>query len=242
MTVTRPANGSSEHVHRFLRDLRALGFEGVPEPLAIDPDERERLTFIPGDVALPPYPAWARTDEALASIAALLGRYHQAAQNFDVSTGQRWNEDLADPEGGAVVCHNDVCLENIVFRDGQAVALLDFDFAAPGRPVYDVACMARLCVPLEPPDDSKALGFDDHDPFHRLRVLVDGYGLPVGAADLFTAIEKSMDRASEFVRGRVEAGDPGFVEMFNRRGGQPRFDRRRRWFADNRDQFRRALG
>ena len=30
-----------------------------------------------------------------------------------------------------MVCHNDVCLENVVFRGGAAVALLDFEFAAP---------------------------------------------------------------------------------------------------------------
>ena len=29
------------------------------------------------------------------------------------------------------MCHNDVCPENVVFRDGIAVALLDFEFAAP---------------------------------------------------------------------------------------------------------------
>ena len=46
------------------------------------------------------------------------------------------------------MCHNDVCPENVVFRDGIAVALLDFEFAAPGRPVYDVAQLARIeaCV------------------------------------------------------------------------------------------------
>ena len=31
-------------------------------------------------------------------------------------------------KGGPIVCHNDVCLENVVFRDGEAVGLLDFDF------------------------------------------------------------------------------------------------------------------
>ncbi len=46
------------------------------------------------------------------------------------------------------MCHNDVEPSNVVFRDGIAVALLDFEFAALGRPVYDVAQLARLCVPI----------------------------------------------------------------------------------------------
>jgi thiamine kinase-like enzyme len=48
-----------------------------------------------------------------------------------------------------VICHNDVCLENVVFRGGLAVALLDFDFAAPGRPTFDSAAFARMCVPVD---------------------------------------------------------------------------------------------
>ena len=50
---------------------------------------------------------------------------------------------MADPDGGSVMCHNDVCLENVVFRDGRAVTLLDFDFAAPGRRSFDLAAFAR---------------------------------------------------------------------------------------------------
>jgi len=34
-----------------------------------------------------------------------------------------------------------------VFREGRAVALIDWDFAAPGRPVYDLAQMARMWRP-----------------------------------------------------------------------------------------------
>ncbi|MFF8986323.1 HAD-IA family hydrolase [Streptomyces globisporus] len=62
-----------------------------------------------------------------------------------------WPSDLADPEGaasGALGCHNDACLENVVFRDGRAAALIDFDLAAPGRPVWDVAMAARHWAPM----------------------------------------------------------------------------------------------
>lgn len=40
-----------------------------------------------------------------------------------------------------------------MFRDGQAVALLDFDFAALGRAIWDLAMTAGMCVPIRPPDD-----------------------------------------------------------------------------------------
>ena len=97
-------------------------------PVGIDDDGRERLLFIEGDVPLPPYPAWAQLDSALASIAILMRRFHDASRSFD-STGSTWSDEMVDPAGGPFVCHNDVCLENVVFSQGIAVGLLDFDAA-----------------------------------------------------------------------------------------------------------------
>ncbi len=177
--VLRPANPHSEVIHAFLRHVRAAGFDGVPDPVRIDPDGRERLVFIPGDVTWPPFPAWCQSDKALASIAELLARFHDAAQGFVAPVGT-WNRELADPVGGSVVCNNDVCLENVVFRDNAAVALVDFDFAAPGRPLFDLAVMARMCVPLDTPADAAVWGLGSLDPFRRLRLVADSYGLPPG--------------------------------------------------------------
>jgi hypothetical protein len=39
-------------------------------------------------------------------------------------------------------------LRNVEFREGAAVALLDWEFAAPGGPVYDLAQMARMGIPM----------------------------------------------------------------------------------------------
>ena len=57
--VLRPSNPHSESIHRYLGALRRVGFDGAPVPVGIDTDGRERLEYIAGDVATPPYPAWA---------------------------------------------------------------------------------------------------------------------------------------------------------------------------------------
>lgn len=240
--VLRPSNPHTELIHRLLRHVRAAGFDGVPEPVGIDPDGRERLVFIPGDVALPPFPSWSQTDKALTSIAELLARFHAATQGFDAPPQAAWNRELADSGGGTVICHNDVCLENVVFRDGVAVALLDFDFAAPGRPLYDLAVMSRLCVPLDTPEDAAVWGWGSLDPFRRVNVVADGYGLPPGREGLVRIIGEGMDNVGEFVRRRVERGEPAFVEMWERMGGQARYDRRRNWFVQHGASFVEALG
>jgi Ser/Thr protein kinase RdoA (MazF antagonist) len=151
--------------------------------------------------------------------------------------------DLGDQRpGGTVVCHNDVCPENVVFRDGIAVALLDFEFAAAGRSVYDVAQLARLCVPIDDDFDQARLGWRPADRPARLRLVADAYGLDRrGRAELLTAMNDAIARIETAVRRRVDASDPNVTEMWNRTGGNERYDRRRRWWTDHHDRFAAAL-
>src|SRR4029078_4663257 len=136
----------------------------------------------------PPYPDWSQTDSALASIAGLLRGLHDAARGVDAQ-GLTWADRLGDPAGGSVVCHNDLEPSNVVFRDGIAVALLDFEFAAPGRPVYDLAQLARLCVPIDDEVDQARLGWRSADRPARLRLVADAYGLDRGGrAELLAAM------------------------------------------------------
>jgi hypothetical protein len=241
--VRRPTSEHTPLIHAFLGHLRSVGFDGAPEPLGIDADGRERLRFIPGDVPVPPYPAWALTDAALASTGRLLRRFHEAAVGFVAPVPARWSRELADDRGAEeVVCHNDVCPENVIFRNGEAVALVDFEFAAPGRRVFDLAALASMCIPLDAPEDAARSGRDGLDPFARLRVLADAYGLPTDRNELLDVIAERFADGGAFVRRRVEAGEQAFIEMWHAMGGAERYDRRRRWFAANRRQFEDSLG
>jgi hypothetical protein len=239
--VLRPSSPHSASIHAFLRALRHAGFEGAPLPVGVDEDGRERLVFIDGEVPVAPYPVWSQSDTALASIASLLRGLHDAAREFDAQ-GHTWNDALADPAGGTLVCHNDVEPSNVVFRDGIAVALLDFEFAAPGRPVYDVAQLARLWVPIDDDVDQARLGWRPADRPARLRLVADAYGLDRnGRAELLSAMNDAVDRIEAAVRRSVDADDPNSVELWNRTGGGDRYDRRRRWWTDHHDRFAAAL-
>ena len=239
--VLRPSNAHSRTIHRFLTALHDAGFDGASVPVGIDDDGRERLRFIEGDVPVPPFPAWAQDDGALASVAALLRRFHDASRSFDPA-GSTWSGELADPRGGTLVCHNDVCLENVVFRDGVAVGLLDFDFAAPGRPVYDLAQFARMCIPVDDPVNAARLGFTPADAAARLRLVADAYGLDADLRrELVAILSESIEHGGQFVRRRIEAGDVNFIKMFNDMGGEERVVRRRRWWDAERARFEAAL-
>lgn len=75
----------------MLRSLADAGFAGASVPVGIDPDGRERLVFIPGDVAIPLYPAWVQTDAALGSIARLLRQMHDVSTEVPVDPDSTWS-------------------------------------------------------------------------------------------------------------------------------------------------------
>lgn len=237
-TVRRPANAFSGSIVALLQHLHDAGFDHVPRPLGIDEQGREVWSFIEGDVPIPPFPAWSMSDASLASVARLQRRLHDAAAGFDAST-YAWNDELADPRGGPVVGHNDICPENVVFRDGEAIAFLDWDFAAPGRPLWDVAAVMSMWGPVHDPSDPVP-GMEGLDPFGRARLIADAYGMT--DAQRAQVPEIFVDRLSlSLVEKRAAAGEPAFMEMLARQGGAGRAERRRRWLDDNIEALRTAL-
>jgi hypothetical protein len=239
--IQRPSTRHSEAIHELLHHLRADGFDGAPRPLELN-GAHERLEYIPGEVPVPPFPPWWKTDQTLASTAELLRRFHDATEALELADRSRWSTELADPHGHEVICHNDVCPENVVYRAGIAVALLDFDYAAPGRRVYDLATCAKMCCPLDAPRNAERIGLDDVNPFARLRVIVDAYGLRFDPRDFLDAVFDSVRIGERFVRQHVARGDPGFTAMWLQRGGEQRARERARWLRANRARLVEALG
>lgn len=242
--VRRPARASTAAMHDVYRQLRSAGFDGVPEPLGIDDQGRERLRFIDGDVPVPPFPAWSLTTDVLASVGRLLRRYHDAVSAIPLDADAEWSDEVRDPEGGAVLCHNDVCPENVVFVEGEATALIDFDFAAPGRPVWDVAQTVRMWVPLVDPESAAlaVYGRGGLDPFARLAAFCDAYGLSdEDRRVLPDVVIQAKETGIAFVNRHVAAGDPGFVKMFEEGGGLAYQERSLQWLHDNRERLAAAI-
>ena len=182
------------------------------------------------------------TGSALRSVGVLLRRLHDTSATIAVDQGAEWPRSLADPEGGTMLCHNDVCPENVVFRDGHAVALIDFDLAAPGRAVWDLAMAARYWVPMLDPASAAMLHPADLDTPARLRILADGYGLsPEERAELPGVIEQATASCRAFVADRVAEGDPVYAQALSERGGWDRWDRIQEWLVVHRGIFTAAL-
>lgn len=238
-TVRRPLRPTSAATHALLRHLEDVGFSEAPRLLGVDDRGREVLSYVPGHAVTPPYPRWALGEDALVSVAQLVRRYHEAVLSFD-ATVHRWSPALPPAfSGEGLVTHNDLNLDNIVFRDGLAVALIDFDLAAPGSRLWDVACAARLWSPLRSPvdvDDARRARA-----LERFRVFVRAYG-PTGAdaASLVGAVRANHDWLYDIVGTAAVAGHPGYSEYWTA-AAAARAERTHRWLSDNDGVLRAAL-
>ncbi|WP_326600038.1 phosphotransferase enzyme family protein [Streptomyces sp. NBC_01803] len=240
--VERPAPRTARTLHVHLLALKEHGFDAAPRPIRLTADGREQLTFIPGNVALPPFPRWVMTEAALRSVGSLLRRLHDASAAIAVDACVEWPRSLADPAGGTMLCHNDVCPDNVVFRDGHAAALIDFDLAAPGRAVWDVAMTARYWIPMLDPMSAAVLYPAGLDAPARLRILADSYGLsPRERAELPGVIEQATASCRAFVADRMADGDPVYTQALSERGGWQRWDRIQEWLMAHHGMFTAAL-
>jgi Ser/Thr protein kinase RdoA (MazF antagonist) len=237
-TVRRPLRPTSPATHALLRHLADVGFDGAPRALGVDADGREVLSYVPGTAVTLPYPAWALTDEALASVAHLLRDFHSAVSTFDASP-YGWPSSPPSPFDGELISHNDLNLDNVVFRNERAVALIDFDLASPGSRVWDVACAVRLWAPLRPETyvDEARRGRE----LARYRSFVDSYGLDeVDRVRLVAAIRENHEWSYDIIGTAAERGHAGFTEYWDG-GAKERAERTRQWYRDNADLLRRAL-
>jgi Ser/Thr protein kinase RdoA (MazF antagonist) len=190
----------------LLTHLERVGFDGAPRYLGRDEQARDIVSFVAGDVPIPPYPAWLWNDDALVALGQLLARYHGAVSSFDADGVFGWETDWADPFGVGVVCHNDPFPENVVFRNGVPVAFIDFDMAAPGRPLWDVAIAAHEWCPL------KAGSTDDA--VRRFGVLARAYGI-ADAQEFVAVVFEEWDNMAANIRREVAAGNRVWIENWD---------------------------
>jgi hypothetical protein len=198
-TVRRPPGPRAPFVRDLLRHFEATGWDGAPRFLGRDARGRDVLSFIEGHVAWEPsQPASAFSPPSLAAVAALVRRFH------DLTAGTPLAGDAE------VVCHNDLSPRNTVYRDAGAglrpVAIIDWDGAAPGRRIEDVAHMCWQYLDLGPTvADAPAAG-------RAMRLMCDGYGL-ADRAPLVDTMLWWQERTWRGIETGAAAGEAGMRRL-----------------------------
>ena len=223
-TVLRPTAPCRHATHALLAHLAAVGFDGAPRVLAVTAST-EMLTYMHGQAAVPPLPEDTLTDAALVSVAELLRRYHAAVASFDPA-GHRWPRPIPARFRTGLVSHNDVHPANLVFREGRAVALIDFDWAGPGSATWDFAAAARYWAPLA--DDRDVADNRQGRALERFRIFLHASELSrAGRRQVAEAVVANHDWTYAIVTEAAAAGHQGFADHWRLVAGP--VGRARRW-------------
>ena len=193
-TVRRPAGAWTPAVHALLTHLERKSFTGAPRALGMDAQGREMLSFAEGAAAWP----WEAfrplaSDAGLLGVAGLINDYHAAVADFRPPPDAAWSQ--IAPRRGApdTLCHNDLAPWNLILGPAGELTFIDWDLAAPGERLSDLAYAARAFTPLipNPPYDIPIV--------HRLGLLREAWKL-------------TADELIEWVVWRARADLAGLTE------------------------------
>jgi hypothetical protein len=237
-TVRRPVGPHSPLVHALLAHLESAGFEGAPRFLGIDGCGREVLSYIEGEVAGRPRPPWIADETRLASVGRLVRAYDDAAASFTPPPDALPGTPPAEPPGipsapaypAELIGHVDITPENVVFRNGRAYALIDFDLAKPATRADEVFNAMLWWAPLFDPRDVDPL-LRHVDVPARARILADAYGL--SGTDRERIIEVAVlrtRRSWHLMKQRAETQGGGWQRMWDEGVGDV-IKRREAWLG-----------
>ena len=158
------------------------------------------MSFVEGDVANYPLPEWLWADAILSDAAHLLRRIHDASAPL-IEHDLHWDGPASEPV--EVICHNDFAPYNLVFRDRRLVGAIDFDAAAPGSRVWDLAYLVYRLAPIV--EDAGAHPVDLV--LERAHRAVDAYGYLFGLDELFETLAVRLERLASYTVGAAVRND-----------------------------------
>ncbi|MEV7184981.1 aminoglycoside phosphotransferase family protein [Kitasatospora sp. NPDC093102] len=216
-TVRRPAGPWTPAVHALLEHLHAAGFRAAPRPLGLDGQGREVLTYQPGRVVWPDRFDLLDPAERLARVARLIREFHDAVRDFTPPPDARWQV-LMPPDDADIIAHNDLAPWNLVVGAEHQWSFIDWDTAAPGTRLWDLAYALHGFLPLSAQPDRRLA---DADAAARLRVFVDAYGLDEGERRALVPLLGPRTRAMhDFLRDRAGRGVQPWARLWTEGHGE----------------------
>ena len=154
-TVHRTHNANSDFVKAVLIHLENKCVDFAPRWLGMDEQGCDVFSYMPGSV---PDNLGEHSDEQCAAAARMIARIHVSLSDMPGCTD------------GLTVCHRDLSPCNFVFDKDMPVGIIDWDAAAVGNPINDLAYAMWMWLDI---------GNDERDPAlvaRRMRIMRDAYG------------------------------------------------------------------
>jgi hypothetical protein len=212
--VRHPRQPWSGSVHALLAHLADVGFAEapVPGPVVEDGadggwDEVSYIEGVSGDGAC----LLVVTDEAVAQVAQLLRRYHDAVAGWRPPTPPVWFDgQVGTGDGGEhLVCHGDVGPWNLIWRDERLVGLIDWEYATIGTRRTDISYALHYLVPFRDRSYWQGVLGMPAKPRrrHRMAVFAEAYGITVDD-QLVDDVLASQQAGVDLMRRLADQGRP----------------------------------
>jgi Phosphotransferase enzyme family len=215
-TVRRPTGPWTPGVHALLSHLEQAAFTGAPRVRGVDQQGREVLDYIEGEVVHPHHRHLIEPDEALAQVAVMIRRFHDAVEGFVATERYEWSDRGGDPSRAAeILCHNDLAPWNLIRSTDERWVFIDWDLAAPGRRSWDLSFALLSLVPLLPEDAP-----NDRRVAERLAVFAGAYGADEVPTDVLTVAVERCEREADLIFRLGEAGEPPYDRLLREGHGE----------------------
>jgi len=190
-TVRRPPKGNAAFVHDLLLFLEDQDFPFAPRFFGRDEQGRDILSYLEGQTW--PNSGSELSDDLLMQAARAIRGYH------DATAGSR----LA--QGHQIVAHHELGPHNTIFQENRLIGFIDWDDAAPGTRLRDLANAIYNYV-----DVGHWANQTSDEQARRILLMCDAYGWDDPLA-LVNDFEADLQQA---LRNHEQAGQAGAIKIF----------------------------
>lgn len=200
---------------------------------------RLKLEWIEGECAESFEESEDQSKVRLNSVGALLRELHDSTAGI-ATTRVAALRDSLDPSGvREVICHGDAGPGNIVFRDGKAFALIDWEMAAPGRRSWDLATALRYWASFRNPVNQKVAEFL-LNPLQRAEWIFDGYSASDELrSETVRLLPLNQKTQGEYVIEKLRFRDEARYEAWVAKGGIQRIELDGAWLPGESERLLR---
>jgi hypothetical protein len=216
-TVHRSKGPNFKFCHSVLQFLSSNNFSYSPAFLGIDDHGREMLSYLKGEVPF----GITLSDHQMVEAIKILSLFHDLISSSPLCKGEE------------TICHNDFAPWNIIINQGSVVGFIDFDDAAPGPRVDDLAYFVWTFLDL---GISK---LTTEQQIEKLSLLVKSYGL-AEINSFVPALFKQQNRILKF-RKRIVLQSSNFEEKEFSKKAIVRIEKSIEWVKENQDAIENCL-
>jgi len=166
-------------------------FPFAPRFLGMDEQGREILSYLEGEIW--PDSGSGLSDDQLEQAARAIRRYHDATVGSSLA------------QGSEIVAHHDLGPHNTIFQDGHLVGFIDWDDAAPGTRLRDLANAVYNYVDVSHWSNQEA-----NEQARRIRLMCVAYGWN----DPITLVNDFEADLQQALRNHEQAGRAGAIKIF----------------------------